>query len=55
MQTKDTNKIVAEEHAALAKTLSKSVVAPLKKIVSINKGEGDVCDEADPLLGRTAR
>lgn len=34
VQTKETNRLVAEGHARLGKELEKNVVVPLKKIVS---------------------
>lgn len=37
VQTKETNKMVADEHAAVARLVSKEVVVPLKKLVSVSK------------------
>lgn len=37
VQTKETNKAVADSHAELAKTVSKDVVLPLKKLVSSSR------------------
>lgn len=37
VQTKETNKMVADEHAAVARLVSKEVVVPLKKLVGVSK------------------
>lgn len=52
VQTKETNKMVAEEHASVAKLMTKEVVVPLKKLVRL---AGCACTDGAKLISGVCR